>query len=316
MSIVIYRDPNELKKNSWVKYLLHRIRNNQNNLVAVVGKTGSGKTYSALSVCELISQENGVSFTIDNVVFGLKELMQLINSGKLKKGSSVVFDEPQVSIGAREFQSEANRVFNFLLTTFRHRNLNLFFCTPFEDLLDKTARKLFHAKFLTMSIDRNNNTCRIKPVQTEYNSHVEKFYEKYLIVLSKKEGKNRMTKQKLKFWDVPKPSNKLINDYEAKKLLFTDALNQNIQHRLECYDQKQEEKYAVREDKPHDATLRKPLTPKQARALELMQEYGKRKKVAELMGIDVTSVYEHLKLAGKKGYNQENFRKNEIQVAK
>ena len=135
------------------------MKKNQNNLISIVGKTGSGKTYTAISICEIMSNMDGVPFTIEHVVFSLRELMDLINSGKLKRGSKIVFDEPQVSISARDFQSEANKVFNYLISTFRHRNYTLFFCTPFETLLDKSTRKLFHARFETMSINQNTKTC-------------------------------------------------------------------------------------------------------------------------------------------------------------
>jgi len=198
----------------------------------------SGKTWTTMSICESIAKENKTDFNVDNIVFTLKELMALINSDNLKKGSCIIFDEPQVSISNREFMSEANKVFNYLLTTFRHRNLNLFFCTPYEDLLDKASRKLFHAKFEIVSINYKRQTVRVKPKTTEYNSYMQKFYEKYLRVCYKPEYSTKYVTKKLMYWDVEKPSKDLINDYEEKKLAFTTNLNRRIQNRLEKYDMK------------------------------------------------------------------------------
>jgi len=308
MPIVIYRNPKEKRNHSWVRYLLARIRNNQNNLITVVGKTGSGKTWSAISICELISKKNKTEFTVENIIFSLKDLMQLINSGKLKKGSSIVFDEPQISISSREFQSEANKVFNYLLTTFRHRNLSLFFCTPFEDLLDKTARKLFHAKFLTMSVNRNSKTCKLKPVVTEYNSHLEKWYEKFLRVTFKVEGKEKFEVRKLKHWDVPKPSEEIIKLYEDKKLAFTNKLNTNIEQRLNSYELRQQAKLNV---KPINLN---PLTPKQQEAYDLMIKYQNETQIAKILGIDISSVSQRLALAKKKGFNFREISNNPILV--
>lgn len=200
----------------------------------------SGKTFTAMSVAEMISKENGTPFTIDNVVFTLKELMALINSNKLKKGSNIVFDEPQVTISSRDFQSATNKIFNYLLTTFRHRNFTLFFCTPYEDLLDKTARKLFHAKFMMQTIDRNTELASIKPLITEYNSSLGKFYAKYLRVVYKPEGRTRYKQVKLKLWKIPKPSKELIDAYEVKKFEFTSKLNNEIQQQLEVWESEQQ----------------------------------------------------------------------------
>jgi hypothetical protein len=212
----------------------------RNNLVVVVGSTGSGKTYTAMSVCEMLAKDNGTDFTADNVVFTLKALMQLINSGKLKKGSCIIFDEPQISLSSREWMSATNKIFNYLLSTFRHRSFTLFFATPFEDLLDKTARKLFHAKFIMQTIDRNTELASVKPLITEYNSALGKFYAKFLRVVYKPEGRTRFKQVKLKLWKVPKPSKELIDAYEIKKLEFTSKLNQEIQEQLEAWEREQQ----------------------------------------------------------------------------
>ena len=223
--LVVYRDEDAQKDKSWIRFLLGRIRNNMNNLIVVTGRTGSGKSYSAISICEMISKVNKVPFTLDNIVFSLRDLMALINSKKVKKGSCIIFDEPQISISSREFQTEANKVFNYLVSTFRHRNLTLFFCTPYEDLLDKASRKLFHAKFLVHSLNRNKNTCKIIPYFLDYNSALSKWFVKFLLVRFKDKKKQKYFTSKVKFWDIPKPSDSISIPYEEKKKSFTTDLN-------------------------------------------------------------------------------------------
>lgn len=230
--MVFYRK-DKPEPNAWVRWFVNRtmVKNN-NNLVSVVGKTGSGKTWSAISICELMSKQDGVPFTIDHIVFSLTELMELINSGKLIRGSKIVFDEPQCSISARDFQSEANKGFNYLLTTFRHRNLSLFFCTPFESLLDKSTRKLFHVKIETHKIDLKNKTCIVNARYLEYTDYKTEPYRKRLVVNTMKGS------QKVTSWSVPKPSMNLIEQYEKKKLEFTTNLNKNLTTRLQNYEEK------------------------------------------------------------------------------
>lgn len=300
--IVIYRG--KAKTNSWARWMVGRtMRKNQNNLIAIVGKTGSGKTLSAISICEIMSKMDGVPFTIDNVVFSLRELMELINSGKLKRGSKIVFDEPQVSISAREFQSEANKVFNFLISTFRHRNLTLLFCTPFESLLDKSTRKLFHARFETMGIDKNKQTCRLKPRFIEYSDFKPEPYRKQLIVSYKDDNGNSKS-EKLFYWDIPRPSKDFETLYEQKKLSFTTRLNQNITERLRKYDESGDSVTAEIKEKE-----RKELTPTQIKVMQVLAN-NKYVEASKILGISLSAIHKNKTLAEKKGYTLTEFKQN------
>src|SRR3990167_4535074 len=120
--IIIYRG--KAKTNSWARWMVGRtMKKNQNNLISIVGKTGSGKTYSAISICEIMSKMDGVPFKLEHIVFTFRQFMELINKVKNKsRGIKIVFEEQQISIDARNFQSEANKIFNYIVTTFRHRN--------------------------------------------------------------------------------------------------------------------------------------------------------------------------------------------------
>jgi len=291
MTYVWYKNEGEERRHTWIRYFLLRIKKNKNNLVVVTGATGSGKSFSAMAICELISQSNNIPFEIDNVVFGLLPLMKLINSGKLKKGSCIIFDEPQISISAREFQSKANRIFNYLVSTFRHKNFNLFFCTPYEDLLDKSARKLFHAKLECISIDLKTQQVVLRPVILNYNAHLQKFYGEFLKVRYKPVGVNRHVTKKIEEWCVPKPSIELINAYEKKKTDFTSNLNKVLQKDLEAYEQKHQpkEKKEVK------------LTANQQTAVSLMTSLKNASKVAEIMGKETKQIYVLLRDAKEKG---------------
>jgi len=302
-AIIIYRE--KPKTNSWARWMVNRTKKqNKNNLISVVGKTGSGKTYSAISICEMMSKMDNVYFSIDHVVFTLKELMDLINSGNLKKGSKIIFDEPQVSISAREFQSEANKVFNYLLSTFRHKNLTLFFCTPFETLLDKNTRRLFHARFETMSINRNTNTCKLKPRYIEYSDFKTEPYRKQLIVCYKDEDNNNKS-SKLFHWNVPKPSKELIEAYEKKKEEFTNNLNQNISVRLERFEAKGKSLTSLEQDE----TKLKPLTLLQRKILDCLKEgLVHHQRIGEKLGKPRPQISTNIKYMRNKGYNVNLYR--------
>jgi hypothetical protein len=300
-AVYIYRG--KAKKNSWARWMVSRtMKQNKNNLISVVGKTGSGKTLSAISICEIMSEMDGVPFDVKtHVVFTLKELMDLINSGKLRRGSKIVCDEFQCSISAREFQSKANKVFNYVLSTFRHLNLTLFFCTPFETLLDKNTRKLFHARFETMSINKNNQTCRLKPRYIEYADFKAEPYRKQMYIFFKDDKGNNKSRQ-LFWWDVPRPSKESEVVYEKMKTDFTSRLNKNIS--LELANEK-----GLTDKEEDEIKVRKPLTDKQEKVMRVLAN-NNYETSSKILGISLSAIHKNKVLAEKKGYSLEEFKEN------
>ena len=298
--IVIYSKFGEIRKDSWIYYLHRRIyRDNSSNLIQLIGETGSGKSWSGLSVCEKLSKLSKVPFTIDHVVFGFEELMELINSDKCPKGTSILFEEAQVSISNRNWMSQASKVFNYFLSTMRHRNLTLIFTTPYEDLLDKSLRKLFHFKFLTAGIDKNEKVCRLKAFKLQYNSQIGKFFEHYLRVRFKPtlDGKPKTTA--LKVWKVTKPSDDLIKVYEKKKLAFTTQLNKNILAEFKSNNVEEKE-----------AKYKKTLTNFQQDILELYKQgITSTGEIAKKLDRKGTRVSENIGYIIRKGYNLNKYKK-------
>lgn len=294
---VVYKTGTPLQ-HAWARWFNYQtMSKNSNNLVSVVGKTGSGKTWSAISIAEIMSGMSGVPFGIENIVFSLRELMELINSDKLRKGSVIVFDEPQISISAREFQSEANKVFNYLLSTFRHRNFSLFFCTPFENLLDKSTRKLFHVRIETAGVNIKDKTCKLKALYVEHVDYREEPYRKRLMAIFPKESGGFQTK-KIDFWDVPKPNQALIDLYEAKKREFTDNLNKNILDRLIKYEDKGKSmttKHGGTQVLPEEDIIHFAPTLREKVVECLKKGMRKQKDIAKELGIDPRMVNYHYK---------------------
>jgi stage V sporulation protein SpoVS len=293
------------KRHSWARWLnIQTMRKNDNNLISVIGATGSGKTYAAMSIAEIMTEISGVDFGIGNIVFSFPELMRLINGGTLKRGSIIIFDEPQASIGSREFQSLSNKVFNLLVSTFRSRNFSLFFCMPSETLLDKQTRMLFKQRFQTLSINRNNNTCRLDARCIEYSTTTNKCYTKFMRIFFNQDGTRR--REKIMYWDVPLPSKELIELYEEKKRQFTDNLNLNIQKAIEDFDKSGKSMTAdYREPEP---PKRKPLTETQERVMRAIANTNNYAEATEILGITAGAISHNKALSLKKGYSVEEFK--------
>jgi hypothetical protein len=212
----------EEKDYSMIRYIHRRIKNNKNFLATITGPTGSGKSWSALSIAELLDP----TFTADRIIFKGKDLMKLINYADLKPGSVIIWDEAGIDLSNRNWQSVTNKMLNALLQTFRNKNFILIFTVPFHDFIDSSSRKLFHADFETQRINKNQEKVIIKPKLLQYNSNLAKWYKKYLKV------KIDYKIIKIKRWAVPKPSDKLIAEYEQRKNQYTKVLNAEIEKEL------------------------------------------------------------------------------------
>ena len=281
MSLVIdKRIINKPKEKYWITYIKGRIKKNKNFLGFISGQTGSGKSWTSLSIAQVLDK----NFNIDRVVFSALELMNLINSGELKRGSVIVFEETGIEMNNRSWASITNKMLNYLMQTFRHKNLILIMNSPYMDFVDSATRKLFHAELQTVSINFKTNQCRIKPQIIQYNSRNQKFYYKRLRVITN-EGSIPVG-----LWAVNKPSDDLIKAYEIKKRKFTDGLNDRIMDELITeYDKKDKKK-------PSE------LTDIQEDTLNMLQDGMTVPQIAIARGRAESVVHNAISLIKKKGY--------------
>lgn len=272
------------QKYTWVKYILSRIKKNKNFIAIFTGPTGVGKSWTAISIAEMLDP----NFSIERIVFKGSELMKLLNNKNLKSGSVIVWDEAGIDLSSRSWQSTTNKMLNFLMQTFRHRNIILLFTTPYMSFLDKSTRRLIHAQFEVCSIDYETKQANVKAKYLQYNGDLDKTYRKYLRFL--KDG--RITK--LVNWKVPAPSKELTDTYELEKLRFTSNLNTMIKSELSSIE--------------HKKNHRKKLTDRQQKIVDCWNKgITIQTKVAEAIGTKQAIVSNNIQSMKNKGYFVEDY---------
>ncbi len=278
-------------EHSWIRWIKKRIKNNLNFLAMFTGETGSSKSWSALSVAHKLDPD----FSVRQVTFGFAELMKLINEFNdpkselsKRKFKVLVPEEVQVSFSKKDWQSRTNKLWNFIISTFRNQNIILLMSSPFMEYLDSASMKLLHANFECRGWSAKTRLANVRPKILQYNSKQKKFYEHSLYVL--RDGKYN----KLTHWKIPAPPKHLIIAYEKKKTEFTNRLNKKVYEELLRIENKEE-------------NGRKPLTERQKEVLELVARGG---IINATQGLDIseTAVYKHLSLAKNKGYTVEEFK--------
>jgi hypothetical protein len=201
--------------NIFLNRISNRIRkrkNNKNWLGIMCGQTGSGKSYASLTIAHYIGKK---VFT----VFNSQEMLELINSGKVNKGSVIVFDEAGVGMSSRDWYTVQNKVLASVLQTFRNMNVGVLFTTPNISYIDSSARKLFHNYFETDFIDRKTSVNYIKVYDIQYNSKLDKTYYKHPRILT------NFGMYKVNSIGIPIPSNKVCEEYEKRKWDYTRGVN-------------------------------------------------------------------------------------------
>lgn len=129
-----------------MSYVIRHVYNkvhleNKNELMVITGTTGSGKSYTAMRFAELLDP----TFNINRVVFTQEELTTLLKDGNLEKGSVIVWDEIGVNQSAKEWFEVTNKMINFVIQTFRNKNLIVICTSPNFNFVDSTTRNLFHS---------------------------------------------------------------------------------------------------------------------------------------------------------------------------
>ncbi len=272
---VIYRK--KVLSNSWVRWAVFRVkRKNNSTNVRFVGDTGSGKSWSGLSFCEMCSKLMNRKFTVDDVYFSIREVLDEISYNNPKRGTVFLIDEQQVDANAKDHQSKRAKAYSLLLSTVRSRGYIIVTTLPFSEMEFKSVRKFFHVEIETHGANEATKTVHSTPRYLEYSrAKSEKVYRKMLVISFKDPQTGIMQHKKLSYWDIGKASQELIDAYELKKAIFQQKLYKRLSRELA------EEEGSDEEDKPKAAAsdvVEETLTPYQKKILEHMRDGIKMQK--------------------------------------
>lgn len=272
---VIYRG--KVLSNSWVRWAVHRVkRNNNSTNVRFVGDTGSGKSWSAIAFCEMCSKLMKKKFTVDDIYFSIRDVLDEISYNNPPRGTVFLIDEQQVEANAKDHQSKRAKAYSLLLSTVRSRGYIIVTTLPFSDMELKSVRKFFHVEVETHGANKATQTVYCTARYLEYSrAKAEKVYRKMLIISFKDPKTGIMQHKKLAYWHISKASEELLDAYEIKKALFQGKLYRRLSRELA------EEEGSDDEDKPKAAasdTVEETLTPYQKKILEHMRDGVKMQK--------------------------------------
>lgn len=127
-----------------------------NAIVAIVGEQGSGKSSLALRMAEIL-REWGFDFDVSRVYFDPQEFVQ--NAGEPRTVN--ILEEAGVTLYARNFMSEINKVLSYISQTIRFKNSVTIMTMPHFKLVDKNQRMLVTHVWRTEAIFTPDGVIRV-----------------------------------------------------------------------------------------------------------------------------------------------------------
>ena len=199
-------------------------KQNKNWLSIITGQTGSGKSWSALSLAEKIDP----GFDTSKVVLRPENFMEKVAEREWGQGDVVVFDEAGAGMSAKAHMTKKNRIIDQVLQTFRRQNIAVIFTVPSKSNVDKSVRRLLHTYIETKTIDYINERNHLKWLEMDYNQKTDKIYYKY-----PKRRTDSGALKKIKTVKMGKPSESLIKAYEEKRSKYQDRKNNEFLDELQ-----------------------------------------------------------------------------------
>jgi hypothetical protein len=203
------------------RYIWRRMNvDNEHFMGVIVGREGSGKSHTALSICRKVDP----TFTADRVFFDPAELVEAFRSDELGEGSMVMLDEAGVGLGNRSWYEKEQVLLNQTLQTVRDENMGVLYTLPRLSELDSQTIGRLHS-LLSMQekhVEEGWAEVSWKNVEVTREREDGKTYKKYPRM--RVDGqKHRVTSIGIK-----KPPADLAEAYEERKAAFKDELYEEV----------------------------------------------------------------------------------------
>jgi hypothetical protein len=193
----------------------------------------SGKSWSALFFCEECARMMGKELNKEDVYFSIKDVLDKVARDDPPPGTIFFIDEQQIEAAASDYQSKRARAYSFFLSSVRSKRYIIVTTLPFADMELKKIRRFFNVEIETNGANFSTNTVNAAPRYLEYSrKQKDKIYRKRLLVVFKDKLLGMFKAKKLSYWDIPKPSEKIIHIYEQMKADFQSHLYKKLSKEL------------------------------------------------------------------------------------
>ena len=201
---------------------------NEHFMGAVVGREGSGKSHSAISLARTVDP----SFTADDVFFDPQDLLEAFDSDDYGPGNIIILDEAGVGLGNRSWYDKEQILLNQTLQTVRDDNMGVFFTLPRLEELDSQTIGRLHAfiEMLETYPDEGWAVSKWKNINLSRDGQNNE-WKKYTRL--RVDGVNK----RITRFGISAPPSELVAAYEERKESFKEDLYEDA---ISAYDEEEE----------------------------------------------------------------------------
>lgn len=247
-------------------------KHNQHVLMAIIGRTGTGKSSAALQIAhetaKYMATLNGRSpdyyFNIDHVAIITEDEIVRVMSG-IKKNGIYILDDIGVGWNSRKWQSKANIIMNNIIQTFRTWNNLLILTVPDDENIDKVPRNS-----LRYRIDMKEANFDMGYSLGAMQEFVRNFkFKKNFFPYPKNEGVKYV---RVKF---NRPPDILADEYELRRVAIQERMQaENIEQMKEVFAEQNEVEKIEPFYKSHAADVYHKVEFEGITRVSLAEEYG------------------------------------------
>lgn len=201
-------------------------KDNEHFMAVVVGREGSGKSYSGIKLAEVVDP----TFNAERVVFDPARYIEKLQEWKENdetQGKVIVIDEAGVGMGVRTWYDKDQIMLNQVLQIVRDENMGVIFTLPRLEELDSQTEGRLHAF-----------------IETQEKQDGQWLKLKWLGVDPTRDGRNTIYKeyqtmtvngrrQKIKRVNVSPPSPELVENYKERKTAFQEQQYEDALEEME-----------------------------------------------------------------------------------
>lgn len=200
------------------------------NIIQVIGLPGTGKSWACLRLGELISEDlhkADYKIGVKNVADNLLDLLKFVRGIK-KEGEILILEEIGVWLSSKRAMSTDNVDAAKVWDTLRKKRVIVITNNPINKDVDKKLMAMSSMMIQTLSLNKGEGICMLKPMRLQTNPDTAKTYRHRL---------HQHGFDVHRCW-VGRPDDQLCKDYEDSKDSFLDKLYSRL-----------EKKHQEREDK-------------------------------------------------------------------
>lgn len=190
-------------------------RQNEHFMSVIVGREGSGKSYTGMKLAEVADP----TFDAERVMFDPVNFLKRLQTWKENnetKGKMVVIDEAGVGVGVRTWYDKDQIRLNQVLQIIRDENMGVIFTLPRLEELDSQTKGRLHA-YLEMTEKKDGDWAKIKWLDWDpTRDGRDKIYREY------PEFTVNGVKRTIKRLCVSPPSAEITDAYEERKSEFQE----------------------------------------------------------------------------------------------